>query len=84
MTQCLPYQLGNTRVKTKLVTPLRLPTWHSQLDVRLLVLAQIMISGLWDGDSCQPVHSTESAWHFLSPAPPPTLGRTLSLSLLNK
>ena len=45
-------------------------TWVSQLGVRLLILAQVMISGSWDWALSQAPHSLESFWGSVSPSAP--------------
>ena len=34
------------------IAPLGVPGWLSQLSVQLLIVAQVMIRGVWDGASC--------------------------------
>ena len=60
------------------MTPPGAPGWLSRLGIRLLILAQVMISQVM---SLSPTVSAEPAWESLSPSfsAPPLL--TLSLSL---
>ena len=53
------------------------PGWHSQLGTWLLVLAQVMNSGSWDGAPCQAPCSTESASGFSLPLPLSPLAHSL-------
>ena len=64
-----------------MVSLLGAPGCHSQLNVRLLVSAQVIISGMWESGSAL---SGESAGDALSPPLPlplPPLTHTQSLSL---
>ena len=48
-----------------------MPGWCSWLSVRLLVLAQAMISESWDWAPCRVGLCGESAWDSFSPSAPP-------------
>ena len=58
--------------------------WLSQLNIQLLILAQVMGSGLWDQAQLQAPHSEKSLFEILSlslPLPLSPLECFLSFSL---
>ena len=63
------------------------PGWLSQLSVRPLISAQVMISGLLDGAPCRTPHSVQSVLGILSlllSLYTPSRFLSLSLSQINK
>ena len=57
------------------------PGWHSQLSIKLLISAQVMISGSWDQDLCWTLCWVWSLLGILSLPLPLPLPSPLSLSL---